>query len=206
MNNYFLLEDGIFSQHKDTHYLQTADTARILVCSDTHENSDVLMKIAAAAGNCDALLFAGDGVRDLLDIIEIIHAAPENILPPFIALVAGNCDLQRHTLQYNNGEFVSLTIPHEIYITIAQTRILLTHGHLAAVEKGTSELRAAAKDQNCSIALYGHTHVPDSEQLHDILTLNPGSPVRPRGGSAKSYAILTLTAGKRPAVHFYTVE
>jgi putative phosphoesterase len=68
------------------------------------------------------------------------------------------------------------------------------------VNYGTKELAQIAREQGCSIALYGHTHRPEiDDSSPGLLILNPGSISFPRQkGREKSYMILELEPGKQP--------
>lgn len=60
-------------------------------------------------------------------------------------------------------------------------RIFATHGHLYQVDMRLDLLRFAALENDCDIAMYGHTHVPYLEEDPDDITiLNPGSISKPR--------------------------
>jgi len=93
-------------------------------------------------------------------------------IEPFIS-VKGNCDFYPYEkeLKLKVGGFV----------------FYLTHGHLES-ELG---LFYKAKENEVDIVCTGHTHVPHQYKKENILFLNPGSIARPRGGSNKSYMVLT---------------
>ena len=70
-------------------------------------------------------------------------------------------------------------------------RVLLTHGHGQGVSFGTEQLARVARQNGCTIALHGHTHIPAWERFgEDNLYLNPGSVSIPKEGSAHSYMVL----------------
>lgn len=67
----------------------------------------------------------------------------------------------------------------------AEKKILLTHGHEFYVDFEFDTISIYAKKQNCSIVVFGHTHVPLLKEANGILLINPGSTSRPRMGSKK---------------------
>ena len=134
---------------------------KVCVCSDSHGNSGVILKMLELESP-DALLFAGDGVRDLQDISREI---------PCYA-VKGNCD-------YSND------FPEQINVTLDGRRILLCHGHTFYAKRGISLMHSEAYKQGMDIVVYGHTHICKAEWLDGILFLNPGS----IGKGVHTYAI-----------------
>ena len=53
-------------------------------------------------------------------------------------------------------------------------------------------MAAFAKQEDCDIFCYGHSHIAAIEQLDQVLLLNPGSLWRSRDGRGPSYAVLYL--------------
>ena len=51
----------------------------------------------------------------------------------------------------------------------------MTHGHLYNVIFGMDRLYYLAKENNCNLVLYGHTHIQKMEEHDGIIFLNPGS-------------------------------
>lgn len=134
---------------------------KILVFSDSH-NSIINMKIAIEKHkrNCDAVVFLGDGLKDIEQIKDLY---------PQIAffIVKGNCDM-----------FCS-DIPAEKILTLDGVKFLITHGHLHGVKYGYEKITRVAYDCGADVVLFGHTHVPCDEvrELEDkkIRLFNPGS-------------------------------
>ncbi|MCR4777444.1 MAG: metallophosphoesterase family protein, partial [Lachnospiraceae bacterium] len=63
---------------------------------------------------------------------------------------------------------------------------------------GNELLKNAARDRDCDIVLYGHTHVPEVE-YGDICVANPGSFSRPRqDGGRKTYMLLEFDQHDKP--------
>mgnify|MGYP002711005321 FL=1 len=95
MNFLSQLENGIFASKKDLEKFSKNENAKILVVSDSHGAKETFLSIVQTFGSkADALIFAGDGIFDLLFVIEKAknHFSTASWLPPVIAFVKGNND------------------------------------------------------------------------------------------------------------------
>lgn len=145
---------------------------RIYVISDSHGDFDSLYKIFKKASPApDLLIFLGDGVKEINDISSIFNI-------PLIA-VRGNNDIDADE-------------PFEKIEIIQNHRIFITHGHGYKIYKGKELLINKAKENNCSIALFGHTHVQYMEKLNGITLFNPGAIKFARSGSKRGYGIINI--------------
>lgn len=135
----------------------------ILIMSDSHgRNENVELAIAQVReeiGEFQMLIHLGD-VGDAREI-ESLAGVP-------CYIVRGNTDYDAKLLNAN-------------VIEASGHRIFATHGHLYQVDMRLDLLRFAALENDCDIAMYGHTHVPYLEEDPDDVTiLNPGSISKPR--------------------------
>ena len=62
----------------------------------------------------------------------------------------------------------------------------------AAVEFTKTPALVAARFEDCSVVVYGHTHVPQVEQFQHLWVLNPGSPTERRSALAHSMIVLNI--------------
>ena len=136
---------------------------RILIMSDSHgRNENVELAIAQVReeiGEFQMLIHLGD-VGDAREL-ESLAGVP-------CYIVRGNTDYDAKLLNAN-------------VIEAGGHRIFATHGHLYQVDMRLDLLRFAALENDCDIAMYGHTHVPYLEEDPDDVTiLNPGSIAKPR--------------------------
>ena len=136
---------------------------RILIMSDSHgRNENVELAIAQVReeiGEFQMLIHLGD-VGDAREL-ESLAGVP-------CYIVRGNTDYDAKLLNTN-------------VIEAGGHRIFATHGHLYQVDMRLDLLRFAALENDCDIAMYGHTHVPYLEEDPDDVTiLNPGSISKPR--------------------------
>ena len=147
---------------------------RLLVLSDSHGGRAAIERILIKESkNIDALIFLGDGLRDLelaLTLYPRLRAYS----------VAGNCD-------YGALE------PLDGLAAFDGVVIFYTHGHMYGVKYDLDTLADAAAARDAEVALFGHTH--RRELVRGVGTaatvFNPGS-LRDGG----SYGVITIENGK----------
>ena len=127
---------------------------QIAVFSDTHGNT-ARMRAAVREMRPDTIIHLGDHARDA-DILR--REFPE--IPLYV--VCGNCD-------------VGAPEPVAGVVELGPVKAFLTHGHLYNVDWNVDSLVYAAQEQDCRLALYGHTHRPDSQELGGVKVVNPGT-------------------------------
>ena len=147
----------------------------ILVLSDIHGKVSLAIKAIREHHECKTVIFLGDGTRHI-DVLE--KAAPDKT---FFS-VMGNCDT-----------FFDGVAEKEAVLDIGGHRIFICHGHTRMVKYGKGALLAAAKEKNCDIALYGHTHIAHEEYDSEsgVYMFNPGSIGDCRSGRY-TFGILSL--------------
>lgn len=154
---------------------------KILIVSDSHGRSDLVYK-AADHEKPDMIIHLGD-LEDTVAFVEKKLGSPK--IP--CVFIRGNCDSR------SQGEMQGWSV-----FMLKGHRFFCTHGHIVGVNYGLDRLIYAAEENNCDIALYGHTHVPfdgfsegygGRPKIH---VLNPGSINIPRGDSVRSYMIMDL--------------
>lgn len=198
MNRFSRCENGVIADAAFYNRLQYADTASILLLSDTHGVVDAVRWILSTfSGECQACLFAGDGAQDMITVVR--EAAVGKItIPPVIIMAQGNCDSQLYSPVFPDGDTSKpFGLPVYQQKMIAGQQILLTHGHLHHVELDGRKLSMTAENLGCTIAVYGHTHIQSIENFGSVTTINPGSPLRPRGKSYGGFAILSIDNTKK---------
>lgn len=153
---------------------------RIAVISDSHRHGSIVDRIILREKDAEVIIFLGDVTSDIEDFTY------EYTDKKFF-IVSGNCD-------------IFSSYPYNTVITVENTNIFITHGHTLGVKSGTVALAAAARQSNCKIALYGHTHIPDIKYEDGLYIVNPGSCARSRDG-ANSYAVIDIREnGILPAI------
>ena len=141
-------------------------TTEIIIVSDNHYSEEPLREVMRAHPKADYFIHCGDSQM------------PRSELRGF-ACVRGNNDFD-NSLEY------------ELVLTIDQHRLYITHGHREGVWGDLSVLVHKAKQRNCDIVCFGHTHIYHDEVIDGIRLLNPGSVWRNRDGSAPSYMRMIL--------------
>ena len=151
-------------------------TERIAVFSDTHGNRAAVLAAVPVLRSLKPtrIVFLGDGMGDL----AILNAELSDCPP--IDEVCGNVDA--------GGDLTRV-------IECDGVRIFATHGHRYHVKEGTGTLLYAAEEAQCTVALYGHTHVPNVERIGGLLLLNPGSMSR-AFDRVPRFALLSVEKGR----------
>lgn len=198
MNRFTRCENGVIADEAFYNRLQYADTASVLLLSDTHGAVDAVRWILSNfSEECQACLFAGDGAQDIITVVR--EAASGRItIPPVIIMAQGNCDSQLYPPIFPDGANQKpFGLPVYQQKMIAGQQILLAHGHLHHVEIDGRKLSMTAENLGCTIAVYGHTHIQSIEGFGGVTAINPGSPLRPRGKSYGGFAILSINNTKK---------
>ena len=152
---------------------------KIGIVSDTHNNLEAVERVVALADDVKLWFHAGDCVPDAQYLEQITDTG--------VAKVMGNSD------------FFSDDAPNAMVVEAAGHKIFLTHGHSFGVRFGVDTLIETAEENDCDIAIYGHTHV--AQVLPGKVTvINPGSASRPRDDMRPSFAVAELTEGRPPQV------
>ena len=144
---------------------------KILVISDSHRRGTVVDRIILNHPEAKHIFFLGDVVSDIEDLTYEYTDRTFHI-------VSGNCDMFS-------------TYPNTDIAKIGNINIFYTHGNNFAVKSSVEHIKNAAKQRNCKIALYGHTHIPYTSYVDEIHIVNPGSCAESRGGK-NSYALIDI--------------
>lgn len=153
--------------------LDSSSEEKILVLSDNHRKLDFVEKV----------------LRLHPDIQMCIHLGDSEGEGEVQALLPKGCE--SYFLQGNNDFFSYL--PKDVEVRIGKERCFLTHGHLYGVNFGLERLSEEARDRNCSMAFFGHTHKPCNKVVNGVHCINPGSISFPRQEDRRpSYSLLFL--------------
>lgn len=185
-------EHNLLGTPQDIENLKKIETPRILLISDSHGSGKAFRNIIMQYGrHCDALAFCGDGTADICALFNEAAINPElkESLPPVAAFVQGNGDPGFYPVNFGTK---SLVIPARQTLNAGGVKIFICHGHREGVNFGYKQLEETARDAGCSVALYGHTHIPNIIKTRHVSIYNPGSIGIPRGGSSNSFVILTV--------------
>lgn len=135
---------------------------KLLILSDSHGRADRLRAVAEMHADAGAMLFLGDGLRDL----------PDDLPMPVYA-VRGNCDTF----------FDAADAPAERLETFAGFRVLAMHGHTREVKFTMTRAVLAAGEAGADLLCFGHTHQPAEHYLsadeapggRPLYLFNPGA-------------------------------
>jgi len=150
---------------------------KIGVISDTHGNILAFRKAMSFLEDADLILHAGDvlyhpprlGWSEGYDIPAFVEEL--NGLETPVIIAQGNCDPQ----VYEELLEMPVQSPYA-YVCCGDMRIVVNHGHLLSRE-GMIDLGRRYK---ADYFISGHTHVPDLDDLGDLILMNPGSPSIPK--------------------------
>ena len=148
---------------------------RILVFSDTHGQTEQMMKIIRNFPPLDGIIHLGDINRDIRELEDTFFDIP-------IYGVEGNND---HTGLY----------PNEKTITIEGKKIFITHGHYYISNSDPSRLKTIPATEKADLILHGHTHIAYREEFDEKIIANPGSLTKPISGGP-SYGVIEIDDGE----------
>lgn len=150
---------------------------RLLVLSDTHGNADIIEQVKKMH-SVDYQFHCGDSELPYdHDAFLYVHR------------VRGNCDADTR-------------FPEEQLAQCGDKKVLMVHGHLHNVKSSLMTLHYKAQEVGANIVLFGHSHLYGAEMIDNVLFVNPGSLVAPRGGKAKSYALIEIESSSEYKVSF----
>lgn len=211
MNTLTQYKSSLIGSQEALFNLENKTGARLLVLSDSHGQYDTVSEIIMHFGiDCDALVFAGDGVRDILTCVEIAQTDENlrNALPPVIAFVRGNGDTDTYKMKNMDDEARSFPVHLEskLIFKAAGRNVLVVHGQNHGVDFGSGVLASTASVYDTDIVFFGHTHRPVREESGGTLIVNPGSCSRPRGGFPPSFSVVSFPGfTERYTVEFFTL-
>ena len=219
MNSLSIIESSIVSSEQDILQLKEKTKGKILVVSDSHGSVDILKKIIRDFGeDCDALVFCGDGICDLVECLEDAKEDDRfvQVIPSAIMCAKGNCDGSQYPVHFANvlsetnpetEERQYLNVQPMVTLNVAGRNIVCVHGNRHSVDYGTDVLSSFTESMNADMIFYGHTHQAHREEIGATLILNPGSCSRPRGGLPPTFAVVSFPGGtERYDVEFFEVK
>lgn len=153
---------------------------KIVVMSDNHGQHDMLEYVKEKEPQADYYVHCGDS-----------EAAYKEMLTGYIC-VKGNNDW-------------SLDLPMEARFEVEGIPILITHGQYFGYFNRELAMNDLLTRNQCRVLLCGHTHTPMFLQEGNYYYINPGSTSLPRGGSERSYAVVTID-GEKISCEFKKIE
>ncbi|MDE6868615.1 MAG: metallophosphoesterase [Clostridia bacterium] len=144
---------------------------KITVVSDSHGNRRALDGLDTVFSESDIIIHLGDTSAD---------GSYLQSKYPQTLIVNGNCD------PVKLGE-------NERVIEVEGLKIFACHGHLYSAKSTLLKIAERAKELDCRIALYGHTHRAREDFIGGVTLINPGALYR---YGEKSYLYLVLNGEK----------
>lgn len=152
---------------------------RILIISDSHGDTRRVDKAIVAIAP-DMIIHLGDIERDVEYLEDVYPKIPVH------AVVGNNDPLCRRCA--------------DKVIEVEGIKIFMTHGHLYGVWDDGFRVSREAEARGCSVALFGHSHMPVDEVFGSVHAFNPGSISRPRVGEC-SVGVMEIENGEAKFVH-----
>lgn len=137
---------------------------QIVLCSDNHGDRKTIDIILARHPKADYYLHCGDS------------EFTQDMLRPF-ASVRGNNDYD-------------YSFPKERVVTTPLHNIFMTHGNL--YHANVSLMAQRAKEEDCDIVFFGHTHSFYNNVVDGVYFVNPGSTFYNRDMSEPCYALIDI--------------
>jgi hypothetical protein len=153
---------------------------RILLVSDTHGRDRNFWQVYEQVKPVDMILHMGD-----------IEGSEERM--------EAQTDCPFYAVAGNNDFFTAL--PKDRELKVGSHSIFMTHGHGYRVALGNEYLAREAAKRGCTIALYGHTHMPEIETVLGVTCVNPGSLSLPRQFDRRPSYIL-MEIDEEDQVHY----
>lgn len=132
---------------------------KIACVADAHGANRKIEQLVAALPPVDAFCFLGDVETDG-EYLQLLLADVQ----PHAAF---------HAVAGNNDPGSSL--PQSLELILGKTRTFITHGHLYRVRLSSASLAAHARARDCTLALFGHTHIPYNARVDGVRLVNPGA-------------------------------
>lgn len=148
---------------------------KVLVISDSHQKLDTLIKIYEHE-KPEVVICAGDHSRDGEELSFVCPNSKYYI-------VRGNCDI--FDRRYDD----------EMVFELEGFKILLAHGHEYGVKHSYTLIEERAKNLECDIVIFGHTHIQYLFSKNGITLFNPGAVY------GREYGILEIDGGKFQFYH-----
>lgn len=125
---------------------------KITVISDTHGNLTAIDKMAQIILESDYVFHLGDHFDDMKNYAHVLKDK--------LYRVHGNCD-------WGNQK--------DVIVNIEGHKIFATHGDQYSAKQGVDKLIQKAKQEDCDVVFYGHTHVAEIKNQDGVLLINPGT-------------------------------
>ncbi|MCD8309285.1 MAG: metallophosphoesterase [Clostridia bacterium] len=143
-----------------------------IIVSDTHRNRAPLDAMDGLFAENDYIIHLGDLSSD--------GGYIRSKYPDKTIVLNGNCDLDKL------GE-------DEYILEVEGVKIFMCHGHRYGVKQQLYRLAEKANKEGCTVALYGHTHIPRVDEVNGVKLINPGALTR---YGRLTYCFMAITNGR----------
>lgn len=144
---------------------------KIIVMSDSHGSFERLYEVFDRNRDADLFIHLGDGEREYEQVQSVFAGMS-------MRFVRGNNDY-------------SLGIESQV-VGFGGYRAYCTHGSRYPRIGREEYLSAAARANDCTLALFGHSHIRHYSFYEGVHLFNPGSVLLPRDQKPPCYGIITV--------------
>jgi putative phosphoesterase len=149
---------------------------KIILISDSHGNTNNIIKAIRKNKDIDMVIHLGDMLGDILKVTELFKEIKFEFVP-------GNNDWTR---QY----------PQEKLLMLEGKKVFITHGHQYGVKYDYHRIIMKGKAEEADAVFFGHTHIAEEIFSDGMLVLNPGSISLPGDFRNPTYCIVEIRDGK----------
>ncbi|MBO4218849.1 MAG: metallophosphoesterase [Erysipelotrichaceae bacterium] len=139
---------------------------KLAVMSDSHGYDEEVRKVLKKEKNADYFIHLGDLCSD-----------PRSF--PQLIILRGNND-------YDHD------LPLQLVSEFCGLRIFMCHGHRFLFYQREEAIARQARENDCRIALFGHTHDFYDNVIDGVRLLNPGSLMYNRSGAETGYLVIDI--------------
>ena len=145
---------------------------KIGILSDTHGDYKCFEMAYKYLSNCNHIIHCGDTLHGNSTYEDKIRLAEKIRNLNNIVISTGNCD------SLFDIDLIGKKLFKTPYATLnlGKYNFFITHGHRYSY----LNMLYKAKELNCNIICYGHTHIKDLDLSDDVKIINPGSVSQPR--------------------------
>lgn len=174
---------------------------KILLLSDTHGELESTRKLIRIHKEVDLKIDLGDigfALKELDDFIVVKGNHDKQLKLPMQQIV----EVEGHRILCVHGDMFEADVMEEVFsIKVDDTEDIMQ----VCMDVLYRHIAEYAKEKDCDVVFFGHTHIRVWEIYDGITIINPGSLLFGMDGNDKSYAIVNVTK-EDIQVEFYDMK
>ncbi|MCX7712025.1 MAG: metallophosphoesterase [Clostridia bacterium] len=149
---------------------------RILLMSDSHGNTNNIIKAIKKNKDIDIVIHLGDMLSDILKVME------------------GNKHIRYECVPGNNDW--AREYPSEKVLDLEGKKVFITHGHHYNVKYDYQRIIVRGRAIGADAVFFGHTHIAEEMFSDGMMVLNPGSISLPSQSRIPTYSLIEIKDGR----------